>query len=167
LRPIGGGAEVVGFANGDESDAVGAGEADGVVAAMEGDDLADAVFAVVECAASGFVDEAAGGVEVDVSVLDSFDVDVKELDSVGVDAAEVGGDEGVGDEIGVGGGVPAAAMREAKGRRVAAGMRIPGSWEGCTSLRLAQLLVWWGGGGLAGLQLQLEGGGGGCRVKSC
>ena len=56
-------------------------------------------------------------------------------------------------------------MREAKRRKVAAGIRTPGSWEGCTSLRLTQLLERALPGGSGGVE-NLGGWKGKLRAKS-
>ena len=73
-----------------------------MVAAGGGDDLAESVFAVVDHGAAAFVGDAALSADVDVPVLDVGEVEEDQLDAVGVDAAQVGGDQRVADEGGMG-----------------------------------------------------------------
>ncbi len=71
-------------------------ETNRMIAADAGDELADAVAAVVDQAASILAGDAAGRVQVDVSRADLLAVPDQELYAVRIDAAKIGGDQRIG-----------------------------------------------------------------------
>ena len=99
---VGGGAEVVGVAHGHDADAVAVGAAGGLPGGVRGQHLADAVVAVDHGQRPGVGDGLGGGHGPHDPGPDAVDVPAEPHDPVGLVAPEVGGDQAVGDQSGIG-----------------------------------------------------------------
>ena len=102
MAPIGGGAEVVGFARDDHGDAVLMRQAHGMCAAHVRNLLTGAVVSIVEKAGSGFRNDAAFRGSVEIAAFHLFYVIGQQLHAVRIHAAQVGGDQRFRNEVGDG-----------------------------------------------------------------